>query len=562
MSRPKPEVRKRVIQAVLDAHHGHSCVYAIVSVSESPNADPPLYGRVTASRVDDGSTTADADQRYAIGSCIKPMINFALYRLIEDGEAVLAESGVREIMRNRWDRSAFELYNELREHREWDPWVGPKHCKPSVIQAMTHAGACPAFPRGLIGPDGIILMSEETFGRTFAAIVDRHPRPPNSQFCYSNWNTLLLSFIITTAMNMPLADALEHLVLTPYAMHDTILSRNQFEEKRSYIAPPNVDTAVDGPTESSPLEFYDNDAALAVLGGFSSVRDMTNLFKRMWQDSKKGDNKMKEKLFGSSADFIHEGTTVMSFATGIYADLDSKAIGLESFERIPGSVPHQLGFDSGKPVKAISKAGAIRGYACHFFMIPYRELVIGVMTNTSGIADSSLLVAQYLIQQMCGLKPPMDPFEDKASKTYAYNKDVLARQATCHQRDQGFNAQELDKLQGHYIETITLRRIVIQVSDRAQRQLSVYLEEGAQREPIQSSDMRLIKIEDDILAFLPRRECLAIDAYHTYAWQHFGLEIKRRENGEVYALCRAPWRRIFEAPAEEGVEFNEIYKRE
>ena len=561
MSRPEPKVRKRVIQAILDAHHGHSCVYGIVSVSESPNADPPFYSRVTANRVgDESTTTADADQRYAIGSCMKPMINLALYRLIEDGEAVLADSEIRDKMRNRWDRSAFELYNELREYRERDPWVGPKNCKPSVIQAMTHLGAFPAFQRGLIGPDGIILMSEETFGQTFAAMVDRHPRPPNSQFCYSNWNTLLLGFIITTAMKMPLADALEHLVLKPCAMNDTILSRKKFEENRSYIAPPNVDTAVYGPRESSPLEFYDNDAALAVLGGFSSVRDMTNLFKRILQDSKKGDNEMKEKLFGSSDAFIHEGTTVMSFATGIHANLDSKAIGLESFERIPGSVPYQLGFDSGKSVKAISKAGAIRGYACHFYMIPYHELVIGVMTNTSGIADSSLLVAQYLIQQMLGLKPPIDPFQDKASETYASNKDVLARQATCHQPDRGFNAQERDELPGHYIETTTRQRIVIQVSDHAQRQLSVYLKEGAQREPRQSSDMRLIKIEDDILAFLPRRECLAIDAYH--AWRHFGLEIKRRENGEVYALCKAPWRRIFEAPAEEGFEFNEFYERE
>ena len=558
-----PDLDRSVIRAILTAQHGHSCSYGIASVSRSIDRVSPYYRHVTVDGVDNGSTTTAAtDQLYAVGSGMKPIINLALYRLmqegeavLEDGKAVLEDNEVRNMMRDAWDKRAFQLCNKLRKYRDQREWKQPREWDPTVRELMTHMRGFPKHQRGLFGPDGSFLMSEETFGQTFAGLVDRYPHVEREGFYYSNWNISLLGFIIKYATGTSLANALKRLVLTPCGMRNTILDKETFKQKERNIAPANINTAVYGSQQSSFPHVFNDDAALAVVGGFSCVEDMTSLFQYMLD----GDNDMTATLFYSPSSFYHKGTKVLSFPTGICAKLDSQATGFESFERIPGSITHQLGRDSGKSVEAISKAGAVRGYSCHFYMIPYKKLVIVVMTNTSGIADSSQLLAQYLIQQMVRLDPPTASFGTIASGIYNRNLNILANQATCHRPQLVFSGEEIDQLPGRYIETTTQQRIIIRKSNHDQNQLSVHIEEGGGSESKRSSEMMLIKIAEDILALLPHLRYLAIDAYES--WRNFGLKIKRSSNGDVSALTKATEHAILGPRAEEHSTFNEYYER-
>ena len=557
MSRYSPKIHKHIIKAILTAQQAHSCAFRAEIVSESSPEEPFLQDYATADGVDDDSITkTGADTLFAFGSGMKLMINFALYRMMEDGKTVIEDDNIRAMMRGAWDKPAFRLYNELRDHRGLPQWRQPQRPTPSVVQLMTHLYGFPAHQRGLFGPDGSFLMSEETFGQTFAALVDSPLHVQVGKFCYSNWNTMLLGFIIKYATGQSLADALKVIVLDYCKMSNTVLDRETFEQKKDKIARPNVSTAASGSLESSILCFLD-DAALAVGGGFSCVEDMTNLLKSMLKPAMNGDDRMKEKLFYSTDTINDEGISKSSFPSGMYAPLDSEATGSESFERIPGSNIYKLGRWSGESVKAVSKAGAVRGYACHFYMIPFRELVIAVMTNTSGIADPSQMVAQYLIQEIVRLDPPLDAFKYKASEIYTRNRDILKSEATCHRPHQGFSSKEREKLQGCYVEAITRQRIVIQISDH--NQLSAYIEEGCGRQPRRTSEMKLIKIAKDIVAFSPLPRDLAVDAYD--AWRNFGLEIKTRNNGEVCALAKAAELPVLGQSANRNSTFNERYER-
>ena len=554
----KPKIRKNVVEAILTAQKAHSCAFRAEVVSESSPEEPVLQDYATADGVDDESmTTTGADKLFAFGSGMKLIINFALYRIMEDWKTVLKDDKVKAMMRDAWNKPAFGIYNELRDHRGLPQWREPQHRSPSVIQLMTHSYGFLAHRRGLFGPDGTFLMSEETFGQIFAPLVDRPSNIQVGDFCYSNWNTMLLGFIIRHATGQSLANALKVIVLDYCQMSNTVLDRETFEQNRDKIARPNVSTAISGSKESSIVWFLDDDAALAVGGGFSCVEDMTKLLKSMLKPAMNEVDRIKEKLFHSNVTIIDQGIHRWSFPSGICGPLDSEATGSESFERIPGSKIYKLGRHSGKSLNAISKAGVVRGYACHFYMIPYRKLVVAVMTNTSGIADPSQMVAQYLIQEIVGLDPPLDAFGYKASEIYTRNRNLLKSEATCHRPHLGFSSKEQENLPGRYVETITRQRIVIKRLDHDQ--LCAYIEEGCERQPRQTSQMKLIKIANDTITFSPFLWNLAVDAYH--AWRNFGLQIKTRNNGEVIALANAAGLPDSEQSANGHSAFNEYYER-
>ena len=183
--------------------------------------------------------TAGPDKLYATGSAMKLIINFALYRMMEDGERVL-EDDVREMMRGAWNEPAIQLCNKLRRHRRETEWTQPFGIDPSVFKMMTHTSALPAHQRGLLGPDGSVLMSEETFGQTLANLVNSTSQVEEGKFNYSNWNTILLGFIIKYAANQSLADALKRIVLDHCNMCNTVLNRAAYEQKKDNIARPYV----------------------------------------------------------------------------------------------------------------------------------------------------------------------------------------------------------------------------------------------------------------------------------------------------------------------------------
>jgi CubicO group peptidase (beta-lactamase class C family) len=556
MSQYDAKVYKPVIEAMLSAQKAHSCAFWAEIVSEPNSEESALRDYATADGVDIESTTIGVDSLFALGSGMKLFINFALYRMMEEWETVLDDTEVQEMMRHAWNEPAFALYNTLRDHRGLSQWVEPRSCTPSVNQLITHSYGFPAHQRGLFGPDGSFLMSEETFGQTFAALVDSHSQAQGGDYNYSNWNTILLGFIIRHATGQPLAEALKSIVLDHCQMNNTVLDPNTFEQKRDKIAHPHVNTLESTCLESLPLNFLDNDAALAVGGGFSCVRDVAQLLKYLLKRAIDRDKIITEKFFQSKDIIKGEKLGRCSFPSGIYASLDSEATGSQSFERFPRSKIYKLGRKDGDSVMAISKAGAVRGYSCHFYMIPLLHLIVAVMTNTSGIADPSHIISQYIIQQIAQLYPQLDNIEQKASKIYTRNQQFLKREAACYRPLRDFSSEEQRDLQGRFIEATTRQCIVIQVSEGGQ--LFAYIEEGCGEQPRQTSRMRLIKIAKNMLAFSPSPQHLAVDAYH--AWRNVGLRI-RKYGGEIRELV------IIDEPAVTGgsnsrvAAFNEVYKR-
>jgi hypothetical protein len=335
-------------------------------------------------------------------------------------------------------------------------------------------------------------------------------------------------------------------------MGNTILDQPSFERARDRIAQPYVQTIDSLSRESSLVIFHDDNAALAVGGGFSCVEDMTKLLQHILEPVINGDEKAIEIfLTGKPALRVAEDTKFASFSSGIYAPLDSELTGSESFERFPQSSVFNLGQHEGESISAISKAGAVRGFACHFYMIPYQRLVMAVMTNVSGIADPSHLLAQYLIEEILDLKPSISQLSLKASNKLADNRAFLKENAVCYRPHLGFTLAERENLRGHYVEATTRQRIV--VDDKANGSMSAYIEEGYGQSRRRTSNMTLIKIAPNTIAFSPAPEELAIDAHH--AWRTFALSIKVRGNGEVDALVRdESYRDLngFEEPASFG----------
>jgi hypothetical protein len=121
----------------------------------------------------------------------------------------------------------------------------------------------------------------------------------------------------------------------------------------------------------------------------------------------------------------------------------------------------------------------------------------------------------------------------------------------------GFSSEDQEKLQGCYIEAITRQQIVIKKSD--DYTFLAYIMEAYGNQPRRTSDMQLIKIAEDTLAFSPFSRDLAIDAYH--AWRNFGLKIEIRDNGKVHALIKAAELPILGQPDGEESTFNERYER-
>ena len=536
MSASNINISKHVVQGILQAQKAQSCAYRVEFVQALNPKHSFLQDYVTAGEVNKNSENMlDADVIFPVGSG-SLIVHFALWRIMVNTTTALEDEVVQSMMREAWNVDAFALYNKLRLHRGLREWKPPHH-RPSIHRLMTHSKAYLAHTRGLFGPDGTFLMSEGTFGRIFADLVDNPSNESTADFCCSDWNTMLLGFIIRHATGQTtLANALKVIVLDYCKMSNTVLDRAAFELKKDRIARPYVSTAVSQSQGTSMLDFLDNDAALAVCGGWSSVEDMTLLLKEILKPALDDEGYLNQRafsLFSYYSKYAHEESGIAELPVGTYGYLDSSAAGSQSFERFPGSRIFKLGCCDGEPILAISKAGAVRGYANHFYILPSKGLVLAVMTNTSGVADPSQIVAQYILQETLGLSPPLDHFDDKASEIYTTNQAILSSVATCHGRHLGFSSDEREKLPGRYIEDVTGQMIVI--SQLGDHELLAYIQNDDDDESSRTSDMLLIKITEATLALSPYTQNLAFDAYHS--WKTFGLEMKESSTGTVIALA-------------------------
>ncbi|KIW05368.1 uncharacterized protein PV09_03884 [Verruconis gallopava] len=552
-----PPIDRGLIREILTAYQAHSCAIRAEFVSSKSEFKCFLQDFVTADGIDDRCVTNGAQRLFILGSGMKSLINFALYRMIEEGGDVFGnDHEVRRLMANAWEADAFGLYNALRKLRKLPAAMVPAKYTPYLCQLMTHTNAFPAFQRGLIALDGTFIMSEDTFCETVANIMDSIPKPSKGKFCYSNWNTLFLAFIIEHATGEPLSQALKRIVLNYCGMNNTCFDLETLRKKEHMIVSPHVTTAESGLLQTDIPSFLDSGAALAIGGGFSCVEDMTRFLQVLHGRVLNGDERFRD-IFFRSEDEITDGECIKrSFLGGIFSDLDSEATGSESFERIPGSKVYTLGRYDGQSIAAISKAGAVRGYASHFFIIPKMGMIMSVMTNTSGVADPSLVVSQFIIQSVLGLKPAIRFSRQMMAEIFKEKQSILKSDTRCHQADKGFSSQECKELQGEYVETLTRRHLIIEQA--GQNTLRAYMKESSRSTSIQTTKMKLIKIAENVVTFLPELSNVAIDTYHS--WKLVEFQVKRSREGKIYALDRAD---ITSSPKLRSTwynDFNESFK--
>jgi hypothetical protein len=108
MSHHDPKPQKQVIRATLAAENAHSCAFRAQYVSQSGTDVPPLHDFATAHGIDENTMIYGADTLFALGSGMKLLINFALYRMIEV-VGVCTDDTVRLKLKDAWDKPAYEL---------------------------------------------------------------------------------------------------------------------------------------------------------------------------------------------------------------------------------------------------------------------------------------------------------------------------------------------------------------------------------------------------------------------------------------------------------------------
>jgi CubicO group peptidase (beta-lactamase class C family) len=423
---------------------------------------------------------------FTIGSLIKTLINLCVYRIVEHGAGVRPEA--KKIMAGSWKHNVFELLNTLRslpktpidqedpakkdEFIEKEKPIEKTHSlrKLNLEHLLHHRGLDPLHPH-IFAPDGAFLMSTQTFEKSIASLANAHETNPK-EWKYSNCNHMLASLIIRAATGKSLAKALKEIVLDEFEMNNTFLQIDEYERlldqiERDRIATPHV-VDLDGIRhEVEYLRFVDDDVALATGGGLSSTEDFSKMFQVVMAGLFDKNSKYREFIDATYPHSTIDGIPFGSNLNGIRTTVDSALLGSQSLDPTKGIDPDKstkqilLGPAKNPAIRVVVKAGAVRGYSCHYFLVPNYRMYVIVFTNATGIIDASLHIGQYILKQLLHTQDELDFVKEVSELLDERKQKLQASLLNPVNRETGFDKNEFKAFEGHFQNDATGQIITI-----------------------------------------------------------------------------------------------------
>lgn len=521
-------VDQKVIEKILGIPGHTSCVYYVGVVDDkgAPQFDEShtvnLSPLVSASVV-------NKNNLFGIGSITKTIIATALGFIVEEPRTLQNQPpDVQRIVEGAWCESAFGVLNRLRLARKLPTLTPPYRLNPSVKELLLHIQAFAPDQRYLFGPEGSFLMSDKVFEEIIADLGNRVDETPTPNASYSNWNYVIAAMIIKDTMGTSLPEALKTLVLEPLGMERTVLDLDEFSEREWEMAEAFIDTIDRGCRRVSRRPCYLRDTTeLAVGGGYSCVEDIAKLLKFLFKKL----IKKQWKGFFDAHEFEINTSESWTSVLGNYGPLDSQVVGMQSYDRTGQTGSYQLGKLNGESHDVISKAGAVKGYSCHHYIVPRKGLFVIVLTNSSGIIDTSNHIGQYILQQTLGLEPAVD-FVKEARKIYNSRREYLSKSKhTGIRSNYGvFSPDELRSLVGVFKHEMSRQRITI---SHKNRKAEIFIDGMSSTDQRRTRSLEMFKVSENTMTLRPLSGETTIDGYD--AW--FDLEFKiQKEEGRVSAL--------------------------
>jgi CubicO group peptidase (beta-lactamase class C family) len=492
---------------------------------------------------------------YEIGSLTKMFIAYALVILVER----LAKS----------DDPNCDRFRELQE--AWDKGVR-KYLNialpgdPTIDNLLSHFKGLPSMNDFLFGPDGTVLMTKDEFPKIaeYIASEDYNHSEKNPIWRYGNGGYILAGILIETYSEAPLAQFLEVNIFRPFNMTSTCVSLESFNKlPQEAIAQPHI-ISTDLSSHAIECPQYFNTPAFAAMGIYSCTKDLATFFRRLLDTlanesaNPKQDAEIVNRFLHPYVEFP-EDRGMYSFC-GHHTNLCTIQPGKGSLNRVvtmpeSNASIYTLGVDpSGRPLEVIYGSGTVTGYECCFYFMPEMKSFVIVLSNATGLVDTSDHISRLLLQELFDLKYKPSKLKSftgkiKLSKGIGVNfieKARLGAQERC-QYISKFLSQDLSPATplasadfiGRYTNSKCHQYIIISedVDDVLQAQIGGTA--GCSRPfrigLIDSTTVRLYQIPREKSPFL------SIDVFAD--WKSLDFVIGRDNSGNVVSLTRA--RRTF-----------------
>jgi CubicO group peptidase (beta-lactamase class C family) len=478
----------------------------------------------------------DGKTLYGMGSFQKVILGVCLFRMIEDGAGI--EKNVHEVLKTAWDDDVFDTLNRVLEaQKKEESWTKPDGWSASLHYLLLNLGSMPSMQTHLFAPDGTFLISDASFKALLKSLPHEHTR--TGKWEYSNWNSMFVALIIETISGKSLETALREIVLVHFGMKETVLNETDFNNKLKLgqVAKAHIDGLKTRCRSIERTKYLSSSMSLATGGGFTCTKDMAALFRKILTEYNEDREKSKwNRLFNKP---FSVGKEFSPTICGLEILIDSGTIGSQSFDQ-DGVAPSKKikPYHLGRPRESkrkeknketvITKAGTVKGYSCHYYILRRWSMFIIVLTDSSGIFNASNHIGQYILQQALDLIPSCNIVKHSA-KICKRRTEALLKHLS---KTSPLTGDELREFDGVFEQEISQEQIIIQSSGGTDG--AVYIKGSIKSEGCQSGKLQLTRISENQLQFLPPKD-FAPDAY--IGWLSFTLEIRRNDHGEVNGLC-------------------------
>jgi CubicO group peptidase (beta-lactamase class C family) len=488
---------------------------------------------------------------YDIGSLTKIFIAYALVILIER----LAKSDDPDCDRFRglqdaWDKGV-RKYLDITLPGE-----------PTVDNLMSHYKGLPSMNDFLFGPDGTVLMTKDEFPKIAEHIAreDYNHNKNTPTWRYGNGGYILAGILIETYSNDSLAQFLEVNIFRPLNMTSTCVNLECFDNlPQDAIAQPHI-ISTDLSAQAIEYPRYFNTPAFAAMGIYSCTRDLATFFRRLL-DTLANESAIPNQDVKIVKRFLHpyvefsEDRGKYSFC-GLYTNLCTTRPGNGSLNRLVSTPEsnasmYTLGVGpSGLPLEVVYESGAVTGYECCFYFMPEMKSFVIVLSNATGLVDTSDHISRLLLQDLFDLKYKPSKLKSftgktKLSKSMGVNFIEKARLGAQERRQyiDRFLFQDLSSstslpsadLVGRYINNKFHQHVIISynVDDVLQAQIcgTAACSRPFKIITIDKKTVRLCQIPSEKLSFW------SIDVFAD--WRSLDLVIGRDNSNNVVSLTRA-----------------------
>ncbi|KAI9861604.1 MAG: hypothetical protein M1813_005214 [Trichoglossum hirsutum] len=485
---------------------------------------------------------------YGIGSLTKIFVAYAVIVLVDKlAKSSDPEDAKYEALTEAWKRGIHK-YLKISLPQE-----------PTIQNLLSHYQNLPSINDFLFGPDGTVLMSKGDFldvaGR-IASEVYECTNEADIGWRYSNGGHILAGLLIEKYSKMPLGEFLMENIFKPFKMEHTYFKAEDFEQlPQGARAPAHVVNLNGNAKPVGYPRYFDGTVAFAAMGIYSCTKDLATFFQTLLDilaDRKEipGQNKTFVKrllhpyfIFSDPASDPSAGS--YSFC-GYQTSFDTVTPGSQSLNRVvspPHSKASSYTLSNGlkrRSIETFYHGGSVTGFEGCIYFMPNLEGFVIVLSNATGLVDTSDHISRLLIQEFFLSRHRLLP--QKLFRVDIVEKARLGAEERRRFLEQHFPDQSAYHNQSNMKPTELIGTFVndkyyqsIVVSLKGQNLVAQILgNAGSTRE------LRLIFIRDQtmLLCPLPNEDLteLSIDIFAD--WMHLEFNIVRDEATRVVSLKR------------------------